>query len=324
MTARRTFFSILVLAFLAVRPAAAQVPQLLVEAPAALEPLAARIRTLPAGRLEDAARLAGLFRAGPPVRVILAPEGSALAASAPPWVSGFADPAAGVVVLMPARAPSYPDSSLEDLLRHEVAHVLIGRAAGGRPVPRWFQEGLAMIAGQSWGLEDRSRLTLALFSDRRVPLSELDSHFSGGQGTVQRAYTVAGAFVRDLIQRHGPRSTGLILEGLADGLPFAEAYRRATGEALADAEDSFWDRQTFWYRWVPFLTSSVILWIGITMLALWAMAKRRARDAAQRRAWEAEEDERLAAAVAAQARLLVPAPPLLDPDASDAPDEWVN
>src|SRR4051812_48575303 len=133
MTARRVFFSILILAFvfLAVRPAAAQVPQLIVEAPAGLEPVAARIRAVPPGRLQDAARLAGLFRAGPPVRVILAPEGSALATSAPPWVSGFADPAAGVVVLMPARAPSYPDSSLEDLLRHEVAHVLIGRAAGG-------------------------------------------------------------------------------------------------------------------------------------------------------------------------------------------------
>jgi hypothetical protein len=315
MTLRRAFFTILTsgFLFLAVRPAAAQVPQLLVEAPATLEPVAVRIRVLPPGRLEDAARLAGLFRAGPPVRVILAPEGSLLATAVPPWVSGYADPAAGVVVLMPARAPSYPDSSLEDLLRHEVAHVLIGRAAGGQPVPRWFQEGLAMIAGQSWGLEDRSRLTLALFADRRVPLSELDSHFAGGQGTVQRAYTVAGACVRDLIQRHGQRSTGAILAGLADGLPFAEAYRRATGEALADAEDSFWDRQTFWYRWVPFLTSSVILWIGITLLALWAMAKRRSRDAAQRRAWEAEEDERLlAAAVQAQ------------PVATPPPDEWVN
>jgi len=317
MTVRRALFTTLSsgLLLLAVLPAAAQVPQLFVEAPAALEPVAARIRALPPGRLEDAARLAGLFRAGPPVRVILAPEGSELATAVPPWVSGYADPAAGVVVLMPARAPSYPDSSLEDLLRHEVAHVLIGRAAGGRPVPRWFQEGLAMIAGQSWGLEDRSRLTLALFADRRVPLSELDSHFAGGQGTVQRAYTVAGAFVRDLIQRHGPRSTGAILAGIADGLPFAEAYRRATGETLADAEDSFWDRQTFWYRWVPFLTSSVILWIGITLLALWAMAKRRSRDAAQRRAWEAEEDERLLAAAAAVQVQPVPAPP---------PDEWVN
>jgi hypothetical protein len=305
---------LLLLSLLAALPAAAQVPQLIVEAPPGLEPVAAHIRTLEPGRLEDASRLAGLFRAGPPVRVILAPEGSPLAASVPAWVSGFADPAAGVVVLMPARAPSYPDSSLDDLLRHEVAHVLIGRAAGGRPVPRWFQEGMAMIAGQSWGLEERSRLTLALLADRRVPLSELDSHFAGSQGTVQRAYTVAGAFVRDLVQRHGTRATGEILSGLAADLPFAEAYRRATGETLAAAEDSFWDRQTFWYRWVPLLTSSVTLWLLITLLALWAMGRRRARDAAQRRLWDEEEERRLAA-------LAVPVAP---PAATAPPDEWVN
>lgn len=319
MTARRAILLLVLFLLPALPvPALAQVPQLLVEAPPALEQVAARIRSLAPGRLEDASRLAGLFRAGPPVRVILAPEGSPLAASVPPWVSGFADPAAGVVVLMPARAPSYPDSSLDDLLRHEVAHVLIGRAAGGRPVPRWFQEGLAMIAGQSWGLEDRGRLTLALFADRRVPLSELDGHFAGGQGTVQRAYTVAGAFVRDLVERHGPRAPGEILSGLADGLSFPEAYRRATGETLAAAEDSFWDRQTFWYRWVPLLTSSVTLWLAITLLAVGAMAKRRARDAAQRRLWEEEEEERLAAAAMQARPLPMPAPP------PASPDEWVH
>jgi len=273
----------------ALSPAAAQVPQLVVEAPPALEPVAAQIRALDPRRLEDASRLAGLFRAGPPIRVILAPEGSPLAASAPPWVSGFADPAAGVVVLMPARAPSYPDSSLTDLLRHEVAHVLIGRAAAGRPLPRWFQEGLAMIAGQTWGLEERSRLTLALFADRRISLAALDGQFAGGKGEVARAYTVAGAFVRDLVQRHGPRVTGEILAGVAGGLSFEAAFGRATGETLAAAEQSFWERQTFWYRWVPLLTSSVTLWLLVTLLALWAMGRRRARDAAQRRLWEDEE-----------------------------------
>jgi hypothetical protein len=271
-----------------------EVPRLIVEAPPQLAPAAERIRLLPPERLADAVRLTGLTAPGPPIRVVLAPEGSPLARQVPPWVSGFADPAAGVVVLLPARAPSYPDSSLEDLLRHEVAHVLIGRAAGGRPVPRWFHEGLAMIAGLSWGLEERSRLSMALFADAPVSLDELDRRFSGGQGTVQRAYTVAGAFVRDLVQRHGPEVTGKILAGVAAGQPFGEAFRRATGSSLEQAAQSFWQRQTFWYRWVPLLTSSVTLWILVTALALWAMRKRRARDAALHRMWEEQEEERSA------------------------------
>jgi hypothetical protein len=308
MTLRRAFFALILILTLAVaRPAHSQIPPLIVEAPAELAPTAERIRALDPARLADAARLAGLTAPGPPIRVMLVPEGSPLAERVPPWVSGFADPAAGVVVLLPARAPSFPDSSLEDLLRHEVAHVLIGRAAAGRPLPRWFHEGLAMIAGLSWGLEERSRLTLALFADAPIPLDELDRRFQGGQGTVQRAYTVAGAFVRDLVQRHGPEVTGEILAGVAAGLPFDEAFRRATGETLAAAGESFWSRQTFWYRWVPLLTSSVTLWILITMLALWAMRKRRARDAALRRIWE-EEDRRAAEAAAAAAVVAVVEP----------------
>src|SRR5918996_41508 len=206
-----------------------------------------------------------------------------------------------------APTSSFPDSSLEDLLRHEVAHVLIGRAAGGRPVPRWFQEGLAMIAGQSWGLADRSQLTIALLADSRISLAELDSRFTADQGTVQRAYAVAGAFVRDLVQSHGQGVTGAILSGVAEGLPFDEAFQKAAGVSLPAAADSFWERQTFWYRWIPLLTSSVFLWILITLLALWAIRRRRARDTAQRRLWDEEEERRLA-------------PPPVPPP----PDEWVN
>ena len=281
-------------------PAAAQ--RLLVEAPPALEPVAARLRALDPVQIEGAARLVGLADPGAPIRVILAGEGSVQALSAPPWVAGYALPEQGVVVLLPARSPRYPDASLEDLLRHEVAHVLVARASNHRPLPRWFHEGVAMIAGLSWGLEEQSRLAAALLRGGGVPLAEVDRRFAGDEGEVRSAYTLAGAFVRDLLRRHGRESVGAILSGVAAGLPFEEAFARATGTTLAEAELAFRESQTFWYRWVPFLTSSVVLWIFITLLALWAMQRRRRRDAAQRALWAAEE------AAAAEAQREEPPP----------------
>ncbi|HEX7186107.1 MAG TPA: hypothetical protein VF756_30050 [Thermoanaerobaculia bacterium] len=269
--------------------ATAQLPPLVVEAPPALEPVASRVRSLDPERLASAMALVGLEEPGAPIRVILAPEGSPPARQAPPWVSGYAYPERSLIVLLPARTPSYPDSSLEDLLRHEVAHVLVARAAGGQPIPRWFHEGLAMIAGLSWGLDDRSRLTLALLADDQVSLNELEGLFRGGQGASNRAYAIAGAFVHDLFERHGSGVAADILRWVRRGLPFEAAFRIATGTSLAEAESSFWDRQSFWYRWVPLLTSSVTLWLLITMLALWAIRRRRARDVAQRAIWDEEE-----------------------------------
>lgn len=292
-------------------------PRLIVEAPAGWEATAERLRAVGPEELASAMRLVGLTEPGPPIRVIVAPEGSGPATLVAPWISGYALSDKGLVVVMPQRVGSYPDNSLEELLRHEVAHVLVSRAAGDRPLPRWFHEGMAMIAGGSWGFDDRSHLTLALLADRPVSLAELEERFQGGQSEVNRAYAIAAAFVRDLFDRYGPEAAPKAMAGVARGLTFEEAFREATGVALAQAESDFWGRQTFWYRWVPILTSSVTLWLLITMLALWAIRRRRERDAAQRRIWE-EEEER--ARLAAAARM----DPLLEPGLKTDDGEWVN
>jgi len=295
--------------------AAVQPPRLDFEAPPRFASTAARLRAAVPSQLGSLMRLTGLGDPGSPIRVVLAPEGSPEAGLAPRWVVGYALGDQGLIVLLPERVPSYPDSSLDDVLLNETAHVLVARAAGGRPLPRWFQEGMAMIAGRSWGLDDRTRLTLALLVDRPVSLAALDGQFTRGQAEVNRAYSVAGSFVRDMLDRYGPGVAPAILAGVARGLSFEDAFFAATGTSLASAEDSFWSRQTFWYRWVPVLTSSVTLWLLITLLALWAIRHRRRRDAAQRRIWEEEEEarERERLRLAAAAALEAP-----------GPDGWVN
>lgn len=234
-------------------------------------------------------RLVGLEEPGPPLRVVLVEETEDLARAVPPWISGFARSGDSLVVIFPARVPSYPDSTLEGVLLHEVAHVLIGRAAGHQPVPRWMNEGLAMIAGSPWDLGDRSRLTLALFRGQPPSLAALDRRFAGSAGEARGAYALAGAFTQDLLRRNGSDSTAKILRGLADGLTFRAAFRRATGQSPEEAEDSFWGRYTFWYRWMPILTSSATLWIGITALSLLAIRRRRQRDRQILQDWDAQE-----------------------------------
>jgi len=313
----RAFVAVLLLFFAALGAFAQRPPEIGVEAPPALSGVATRLREVDPARLVSVMRLVGLQEPGPPIRVILAPEGTQESA-VPRWVSGYALGDQGVIVLLPERVPSYPDSSLSDLLSHEVAHVLIARAGGGHPLPRWFHEGMAMIAGLSWDLEDRSRLTLALLVDRPVSLADVEQRFGGGQAEVNRAYAISGAFARDLLEQYGQDAAARILGKVADGLPFDQAFQAATGTPLAAAEASFWDRQTFWYRWVPVLTSSVALWMLITLLALWAIRRRRERDAAQRVIWD-QEEERLR--LAAEARALMEAEAVAQRDENG---EWVN
>src|SRR6185295_14895423 len=131
MTMRRAalaaFFLLAPLGMAATGWAAARSPALEIEAPPFLAATAQRLRELPPGAFDSVVQLTGLEVAGPPIRVVLAPEASETARQVPSWYSGYAAGDRGLVVLFPSRALSYPDSTLPDLLRHEVAHVLAAR-----------------------------------------------------------------------------------------------------------------------------------------------------------------------------------------------------
>ena len=264
-----------------------QAPQLIVDAPPELAGAAARLSGVDRTRLVAVARLLGVNDPGPPVTVVLATETSELGRTTPPWIAGFANSRRDLIVMFPARAPTYPSESFEELLHHEVVHVLIARAASGRGVPRWFHEGLAMAAERSWRLEDHTRFAVAVVSERRS-IRQIETDFDGGPERAARAYGIAGAFVRDLLRQYGPGFPAQVLASMAGGSTFEQGFVAATGTPLEQAEREFW-RNALWHQLVPWLTSTLVIWMGIVLLALYAMRRRLAYRRAIRQRWEEEE-----------------------------------
>jgi hypothetical protein len=283
-------------------------PSLDVQAPQELARQAAAVRGLEGGDWSSLLTLLGLRRPGPPIRVVLAPEGSRLAANVASWVSGYAVPELDTIVLFPARVPSYPDGSLEALVRHEVAHMLLARAAGGAVVPRWFDEGVATVAARQWGIEDGARVVLATIGRGPRSLGELNAGFSGNAAAVARSYAVSAALVRYLLREHGEGAVGRILAAAAGGSDFEQAFRTVVGEDVHVLARGYFRRETFWTTWVPFATSTTVLWMAITALALLAIKRRRERDAEQRERWALEEAPR--------------GPRGTSPGAEDDPTHW--
>jgi hypothetical protein len=270
-----------------------EAPSLRVEAPPELARQAAAVRALEVGEWASLLELVGLANPGPPVRIVLAPEGSRLARNVPSWVSGYAVPELDTVVLFPGRVPSYPDRNLETLLHHEIAHLLLARAAAGRAVPRWFNEGTATVAAREWGVEDGARVVLATIGRGPHSLSEVNAAFSGDTAAASRGYAVSAALVHYLLRRFGEDAVGRILAKISRGADFEDAFEAATGETVGEFARDYFRRETFWTTWVPFVTSSTALWMAITLLALLAIKRRRERDEALREAWA--EEERIAA-----------------------------
>lgn len=254
-----------------------------------LPPSANRLAPGPRAWITSVMDLVGLDAPGPDIRVLLAPESSPLAREMPAWVTGYTDGASNAVVILAERTPSYPDGGLEDVLAHEVAHVLIHRAAGGRRVPRWFDEGLAMLAARTWRWRDQTELTVGLLSGPRTPLWKLDDLFLGDRRQVERGYALSGALVQDLLERYGPAVPRIVLARLAQGDRFDEALRGATGATLIDVGEAFWERQGTLKRWIPILTSTAALWFGISVLAVVAAVRKRRQRAAQAKTMEEAE-----------------------------------
>src|SRR5687767_10603469 len=181
----------------------AQVPDLQFEAPSRLRAVRQRLESIDPAQFDRIVELVGPPVVDMPIRVVLAEEDSPWARGLPRWVAGFAVNSSDTVVIFPARTPVYPNANLEDVLRHEVAHILIHRAAHNAGVPRWFHEGLAMAAEGRWWFGDQSRLLYQFTTGSQTGLDELDRQFTGTEQDQQRAYVLAGALVRDLLQRNG-------------------------------------------------------------------------------------------------------------------------
>jgi hypothetical protein len=264
-------------------------PALVIDAPPEQAAARSRLESFDLQKLAGIVRTVGLEDGGPPIAVVLAGEDSAAARGVSPWTAGFAIGAEGRIVLFPSRSPRYPHDTLEDVLRHEVAHVLISRAAGGRRVPRWFHEGLAVAVERPWGLEDRSRLAWELVMGPRLTMREIDALFEGGQGAQSRAYSLSAAVVRDLIREHGTAAPAGILRLVKTDAGFNDAVARVTGRPIGAVEEAFWDRHRVWTVWMPLVTSGEVLWLIVISVAALAVWRRRRRSAQIRRQWEEEE-----------------------------------
>lgn len=286
-------FGLCVVVLTAAGVSARPAPEFLVEAPPSLDAVANDVRVIGRGDFSGALMMTGLMGFTSPIRVVVAPEESEVARQTPAWVSGFADGGSRTIVLFPGRVSRYPDDSLRTLVHHEVTHVLVAEAARGRPVPRWFNEGLATVVAREWGIEDRARYAAAVVGRGPRTTDALDHGFAEGGRRAIRSYALSGAFVRWLRAEYGELVTVKILEMLSRDMTFRESFVRATGDTIEWAEHRFFVREALWHTWVPFLTSSGVLWAAITALAFVAIRRRQTRSAAMRNHWEAEEEREL-------------------------------
>jgi hypothetical protein len=259
---------------------------LVVEAPPSLSRAAARIRAIDQQRLGDSLARAGLELPAD-IHVTLLEEGDLQARDAPPWIIGQAF-GSRQILIFPARATGYPYDSLESVMQHEVVHLALNARAGGRPLPRWFHEGVATSVESGWGVTDQVRLLVASLRDPEIAdVSRLFRSDTQSESTL--AYLLAAVLLDDLRGRHGATLPGRVAAHVSRDVPFERAFVLETGETPDVAALRAWGAYRRWTNWLPALTSGSTLWALILLLACLAFMAARRRRAQRRRKWDEED-----------------------------------
>ena len=233
------------------------------------------------GVLAEVERDLGLEAGGGFTVRILPPReaaGVGSADGAPHWAVGYVRDGSREVVLRGESVRSYPFGDLLSVFAHELTHVLLGTVPRAESLPRWFHEGVAVMESRHWSLRDVFALGTMVLVGPPTPLQDLTRSFPSDDAAARTAYAESFHFVSYLEREHGPDAVRRILAKMKEGMIFPEAFRLAIGRDLSAEEAAWRDRVNFAYRWIPALTSTGVLWAGITLLVLLSRMARRRRD----------------------------------------------
>ena len=229
------------------------------------------------------------------VRVMVARTPGEMASMAPPnapfpdYAAGVAYPEIGLVLL--TIKPVHPNAQhdLGEVFRHELAHVALEDAVAGRSIPRWFNEGFAVMASGETSFVRMQTLWTATLSDNLLTLGQLDRTFPADENQAGIAYAEAADVVRFLVRREEQHRFRGLVSRLRDGETMDSALLNSYGEETSTLESEWRDdvarRFTFW----PVLCSGTVIWAGTLGLFALGWRKRRRKAALTLQRWEREE-----------------------------------
>jgi Peptidase MA superfamily len=188
---------------------------------------------------------------GMTIHVYVAPDDAtfrALQPGRPPtWADATAWPELGAVFLRaPAARNATDPEPLEQVLRHELTHVLVGRAFAPNDPPAWLQEGAAQLLAGQIGPEDGEALTRGVATGGLIPLMGLEKRFPRDPRRAELAYAESADFLVYLMQQHGDDVLPRLIEASRGGANLSQAVYQVTGQFLEDVEADWKAQHSTW------------------------------------------------------------------------------
>lgn len=214
----------------------------------------------------------------------------------PSWADGTAWPQRGLIYLKSPRIRTGMSKPLEQVLDHEITHVLLGQAFGPRPVPRWLQEGLAQWVAGEVGPDLPSRLATGAWKNGGLhELDELTRGFPRDPGEADLAYAESADLIAFVATEYGEDAIPRLVQAMAAGRPVNAAFYEATGELASEVDQAWRARLSQGFLSLAPLGDGM-LWLGAgAPFVLFAFLRVRARNRETLERWDAEDEAEIQA-----------------------------
>ena len=221
----------------------------------------------------------------------------------PEWADGTAWPERSAIFLRRPRVRGPQAHPLEQVLDHELVHILLGRAFAPERPPRWLQEGMAQVWSGEYSPGATQTLARGMLGSGLFTLQELDWGFPENPQQASLAYAQSADFIAWLQVEYGEEALQVLIHEMARGKTIQGAVHAATGSYLEDVDGAWRKRlESGTPLWVNALLSEEMLWLAMGLLAMVLLVVARVR-ARRRQAVRKAEEERMAEIIASLNRM---------------------
>ncbi len=158
--------------------------------------------------------------------------------------------------------------SLQELLAHEYAHLVVAHRTGFYSPPRWLDEGMAMLVSTEWSWSDNLAMSKAAVFGDFIPLRSIEQVNRFHQDKAQVAYAQSYLAVKYLFDEYGVNAVNVFLDEIAKGSSIDAALVASTGSNYGEYEEEYRQYLRSHYNLVTLFTDTMYFWLALAVIVV--------------------------------------------------------
>ena len=189
--------------------------------------------------------------------------------------------------------PAYAHISInrfEQVLLHELNHIMMNRVDIHKTIPRWFKEGFAMYFSNEISLNHKLQVANHIYNEDLFKISLLNQFSNFNKQQFNLAYAQSSMYVLAIENLFGKSTLNNIYNGLYDGQTFEDSFYIVTSKTISELDDLIYPYIKNKYKWYKLINLPNKLFSLLPLILVIGFILRSRRNRKIEKKWEIEEE----------------------------------